>query len=48
MAPLRPPRLGLAQADKRGAISMFDLLLAMLGTGGILLMGAYAAFCEHV
>jgi len=27
---------------------MFDVLLAILGTGGILLMAAYAELCERI
>jgi hypothetical protein len=28
--------------------SMADILVAVLGTGGILLMAAYAALCERI
>jgi len=28
--------------------SMIDILVAVLGTGGILLMAAYAALCERI
>jgi len=27
---------------------MADIVLLLLGTGGILLMAAYAAFCERI
>jgi len=27
---------------------MFDILVLILGTGGILLMAAYAALCERI
>jgi len=27
---------------------MFDILILVLGTGGILLMAAYAALCERI
>jgi len=27
---------------------MFDILIAVLGTGGILLMAGYAALCDRI
>jgi len=27
---------------------MFDILILLLGTGGILLMAAYAALCDRI
>lgn len=38
MVTLRPP----------GAMPMSDILCLLLGTGGILLMAAYAALCERI
>ena len=32
----------------KGSPLMLDLLVAVLGTGGILLMVAYAALCERI
>jgi len=29
-------------------LRMFDVLILVLGTGGILLMAAYAALCERI
>ena len=31
-----------------GRFCMFDVLILVLGTGGILLMAAYAALCERI
>ena len=47
MAPLCPSRLS-PQAARRRRFVMFDVLLAVLGTGGILLMAAYVMLCERV
>ena len=32
----------------KGAPSMADVLVIVLGTGAILLMAAYAVLCEHI
>jgi len=32
----------------QGGVALLDLLVAVLGTGGILLMAAYAVLCEHI
>lgn len=37
----------VAGCNNRGAL-MLDILTAMLGTGGILLMAGYAALCERI
>ena len=34
--------------QKHGRLSMFDILVLILGTGGILLMAAYAALCDRI
>lgn len=41
---------GPTQDDEinEGSSLMLDLLVAVLGTGGILLMVAYAALCERI
>ncbi len=40
-------RTMLRFGNNQGA-PMLDLLLAVLGTGGILLMAGYAALCERI
>ena len=34
--------------NHRGHPNMFDILIAVLGTGGILLMAGYAALCDRI
>ena len=49
-APVRRPsghQLVSRAAYLEGA-TMADILVAVLGTGGILLMAAYAALCERI
>ena len=48
IAPLRPGALLNRASNPGGACSMLDILLIVLGTGGILLMVAYAALCERI
>ena len=43
MPPRPKPRLGAEEA-----LSMIDVITAILGTGGILLMAAYAELCERI
>ena len=31
-----------------GQASMMDIVIVILGTGGVLLMAAYAALCERI
>ncbi len=38
----------LSLTGAKGAPSMADILVIVLGTGAILLMGAYAVLCEHI
>ena len=40
-------RSHLTRCNNQGA-PMLDILLAVLGTGGILLMAGYAALCERI
>ena len=48
IAPLRPCHLLRATEYTKVRTSMLDLLVAVLGTGGILLMAAYAALCDRI
>jgi hypothetical protein len=46
MASLRPS--GLRNPVRNGEVAMFDILLPLLGTGGFLLLIAYAELCERI
>jgi hypothetical protein len=46
MAPLCRP--DLCPFATPGGLRMSDIIVIVLGTGGILLMAAYAALCERI
>jgi hypothetical protein len=42
------PACLIAASGAKEAPGMFDVFLAVVGTGGILVMAAYAALCERI
>ena len=47
IAPLRRLDVDHPLHDRKGS-AMLDIAMIVLGTGGILLMAAYAALCERI
>jgi len=48
MASLPASALTRVLNDECWGSCMFDILILVLGTGGILLMAAYAALCDRI
>ena len=48
IAILRPRHPEYPFVKPEGYPMLFDILVALIGTGGILLLAAYAALCERI